>query len=1623
MDPSSKVTVEYFDPSNVFSLLSSELLSRLPLRNLHWKSPTRPLRSIDSLHVDLVPNDAEEQQQAIPSALSRVKSADSDGGSDGSNSRPQSRGPPAVEQKTVPEAGRGTFKGPLKERRHQIPGLRQTPYLKVYLLRCDDNETYKASARKQLREWIRLHTPPSQSSSSVNTQENHDAFEYLIVHVVLPDTVAATQPRVSRSSGGGTGSGTERTSSKSKWPGRSSTAIFDKLCADFNSTSKYATDRVAQIRLEKGPEAAQPATSAPLSESVQEHDKAWQDLISKFKSLILTSFDLRVSQYEHDIREKDSQRNLPGWNFCTFFVLKEGLARGFESVGLVEDALVGYDELAVGLDSTIREQASMGGGEGRGGAFLAYTEDLRREAEYARQVAKGGSVATEVQDGKADEAPEHDEQTLQEFPEAPELRGRPLDANKKRYRDLILSSNISIYDFRCYLFSRQMSLLLRLGNALSAQSELLSKLQTHPASNQSAYSSHHPSLRKVSPRATDRPEDLTSLAELCRRALEFTASVARIMRQDLVKAFAYSDRESLTSGDVEGVGQVKAPKDTVTAQIVDNVVSSWKFSVVQQILEQTASKSLPMSQQLESEAKASTEKTVTFGDLRQEPKVAIGEPKTMMHPARTSSLPSLSQEMPDVAPRSTLGQANGDENRRNSEYNVPPRGATQTPVIKTGLQDLAAYRAELYLTARAALEALGGFRGWVIGFGAVTGKYFQKPWEEVILADPENLASSVSPPMLFSEGISSAPLKAALTSKEAFCKLYEVLTEAAHKHYNVGQRFNSLERIMADLAALKFYTGDFPTAATYFHRIAPFYAETSWHLVETSMLKMYAQCLKQLNQKEGFIRATLKLLSKAASTEQARLLPRRAKGALTQKEGPDDQRNEKIETSGYVEDLLSYSKRLSQKITTPLTDYCTDVHVDHHIRHYSDKDGFQLLLGLRYLLEGSMTLQSIKLSIIGSFGVQSRDIWLQSDGQVVLKRGMNRIWLGSNCTVSGSFIVDKILLEAHNLVFIHETLSRAGDTTPATFPGSFSATAVTIAKGSRVTCYPRPNALNAKLTLSRVINLEHVRSIEVEVSTGWNNVSNGEIRIRSGSAGLRLRTGESQPVKDSVTIRDKSRVGVIAFGELSAGSIAKFKIPYGLEHDSSELSVKLEVAYTTKTGDFLFAANPTISIVLPLGVNVQDIFKDEAQFSSFSISAATHTPIYVLSSRLEGSDIYEATGGVMGSSSPMLIFPKQPASLIYRVTRREMRSQNAQGNDKKRTALALTIDYRCLDEDITDTISTVFTQSINTIPAVEEYSRLLMPTLLSTLNKRLTVAELETVGLLGEVQISSFEEMPWSEALEGVPPNARSSVKQWLMGWHKANPTISVMDNSISSDIKPPRQIIIPVELPHLQVVHTVDLHLLDLPSGSLVAVGQMLAAELRIHHTRSWDTSSYHADTSLEFSYEIHANPEIWLIGGRRRAHFTAKENKLHTFPIMLLPLRAGHLLLPTVEIKPSVPRPQTLANPPTTSSSSTRDPNGPAGVSAARHAAQNRIGASSPDRSLNRPSSTPAPDPTPGHRQHISTSGEGSESMPVVTCETDYKNQAETVLVIADVKSTTVSLDPGGLGGAWVLESERRG
>lgn len=918
-DPGSLLTlirapVECYDPHDVYKLICPGLIPRLPLRHLHWHSHAGPLRSIDTLHVEL------------------TKAGDGPAAHDRSSRRSASVSTNHDGSASVD----GTEASAPPQRRHQIPGLRRTPYLKVLLVRCDDSDSYKGRVRGEIREWIKTNT----TQTKKGTPEGHDAFEWLIIHVVLPNTAAATQPRSSK----GDASAADQKAT-SRWRGSSST-LLEKMKADFNVAGKGAPDRVAQVRVgindvpyDMLPRVV-PAVPTGYVETEQDVETAWQDLITKFKDLILTSFDIRVTRYEEDVKEKDAQRMLPGWNFCTFFILKEGLARGFESVGLVEDALVGYDELSAGLDAIITEQANASEGpERHGGALLPYTSGLKDAVNTALEALEKGAGGDSPPEGllNADDI--------------------PIIASKKPYRDMILENNVSLFDFKCYIFARQISLLLRLGNAWSTREELLAKLREQQEVVMHGVAPHTPPTKEA-----DEPENLLWLSEVCKRALEFIPLVSRAMQQDILAAVA-SDK------DAEATPK---PLPAPLTSVVEHMVASFAFSLAQQILAQTSTKALPIPPS-----------TLTTPDGH-EPKLSIPEPKTMMHPARTSSLgvPQASRLPPSPnifpGPGNTSGPSEKD-------------AAAHSQFLKAGLEELAARRAELYSVCRNILDKLGKRKGWGDGWAdapVLPDSIDYSDMEDVNLDD--DLPSSPTAEGhrdeagLATRVVSNPLLCAALKSEDNFYRLYETLTDKALRHYTVANHNNSIQANLADLAVLKYKAGDYGAAASYFHRATPFFGESGWSLLELSMLVMYARCLRELDRKESFVQVVLKLLTKAAAAkaECAGL-------ASIAKVG--GKKADFSAVRGFVGGLLDAARSLPREVIVPLSSFFLSVDVCVAPRYSEGSDRVEIDVEADSLLEEDLPVERAGLRMTCVDGGPMKEIKLECVGKQIIKPGKGRL--------------------------------------------------------------------------------------------------------------------------------------------------------------------------------------------------------------------------------------------------------------------------------------------------------------------------------------------------------------------------------------------------------------------------------------------------------------------------------------------------------------------------------------------------------------------------------------------------------------------------------------------------------
>ena len=174
----------------------------------------------------------------------------------------------------------------------------------MYLVKCEDLDSYKHSVRPAITTWVDAMTAAR--------------VEWLVLYVPLgtcPKTAGNVPNPIYRK-------------------------LFERLKADFGykkhspfSTppgSGLVSERVCQIDTLKG---------TSIVGQPQQHDSQWTEVLLSLKTGIMNAFQIKCFQYEEQLRILNAQRGAGGWNFGAFFLAKERLALMYQRMDLQDDAI------------------------------------------------------------------------------------------------------------------------------------------------------------------------------------------------------------------------------------------------------------------------------------------------------------------------------------------------------------------------------------------------------------------------------------------------------------------------------------------------------------------------------------------------------------------------------------------------------------------------------------------------------------------------------------------------------------------------------------------------------------------------------------------------------------------------------------------------------------------------------------------------------------------------------------------------------------------------------------------------------------------------------------------------------------------------------------------------------------------------------------------------------------------------------------------------------------------------------------------------------------------------------------------------------------------------------------
>jgi hypothetical protein len=907
---------------------------------------------------------------------------------------------------------------------------------------------------------------------------------------------------------------------------------------------------------------------------------------------------------------------------------------------------------------------------------------------------------------------------------------------------------------------------------------------------------------------------------------------------------------------------------------LESLVSSWTFALADQVLAEADTVLLGLDGDTNDTAAngASKLKRGDFG-------FAMG---ANMYPTRTTSIP---------------GQM------RNGLQGFGSGEAAKV-TDKPGLPELAAYRAELVMIKRRTLEHLAEKRGWVAGWNSTTptsadlkevdmdaegsGDDSNASDDQTEAPEPSQPSSALTPKLVGS-----------LADESSFLSAFEDLSSLAIRLYTAATHAKSAETIMGDIAMLKFQQGDFAAAATYFEYVLPLYASDSWSLQEARVVKDLAVCLKQLKRKGEHAQVILSTLKKVAGRR------------IGVKKGSADAA---VSAEHYLKQLAAASKDLSTDLDANMGDFFDDIELGREIGLLEDKDGFSYRFSFRHVLDDEITLDEISVRLVRVDDPQTEIVVIRTT-PLDLKTGTIHVELESGSTTFGAYYIDKIILKAKKLRFIH-------DLRPPTIPETSALGIVYAPSGDEernqrerpfVLLYPHTRAFEASTRLAKSTHMEKTKHLEVRLSSGSNDVDRIDIRLKPASAGLRLYLGDAEASGIDRRNDKDTKVGILALGSIAPDREATVQIPYTMDHAISKIVIRLEAHYSTAAGDFCFYAAIKLPAAMPLDVNVNDLFRHDALFSTFTARTTDHCPLVITNATLSDSRVYAVEAPPV-SSLPTLVLDKSPLSLLYKITRKS----HAEGTSKiakKDAALSLAVHYQPVEELVLSSLSDAFAADLES-SEFKHLRRLLLPVLHERARQRLLPSDLDRAALLGEAKVPSFADLGWFEIVDTLASTVQRSLSDWLMKWHIEHSRVDIDMPTRSTDAD--KCVSLAVEVPNVDIAFSVNVKLIEagLAGGAglerVVKLGQPITAELRISYARGWSVKTIlgtqqgdQDQKSSDFFLDVQAEPDVWVIGGSRKKHFSLPpateegEDQAFTFPLVLVPLQLGSHPLPQLDVQ----------------------------------------------------------------------------------------------------------------------------
>ena len=695
------------------------------------------------------------------------------------------------------------------------------------------------------------------------------------------------------------------------------------------------------------------------------------------------------------------------------------------------------------------------------------------------------------------------------------------------------------------------------------------------------------------------------------------------------------------------------------------------------------------------------------------------------------------------------------------------------------------------------------------------------------------------------------PLWLAAHSQQNFLATYSKLSNCALELLSLGANMHSVQQTLLDIARVSFYNDQKEEALRFLSRVFALQAKNTHNKALRYALAMYTDCLKDTEQYTEYAKCLLALLGSGVDNDSRRTM------------------------QGYSEEIIRVAS-LVERIEMPLDTIALVVSMARNIVMNHDGSSFTLAVNIRTVASTTLTIETTtRLRLRAVAQQEPSEIILRGPSHLELSATSSSLQFFADIETEGWYEMAILEIDIGNFHFTHRFQQDAEGREPLRATRTKS-------PASTVLIYPSGRSPTVDIIPATEITLGRLRKLHLQVKPGNQPISACSLRLRAATAGLRLHVHDSKIAQgDSGTTFQVCRINdtfVMQLEQLERNSPATIDVPYSVENVSEpSIAIKCELNYTKPAGSFTLYKTCQLDIILPVSVNVQDIHRNPHCFSRFLISPATLMPILLRDCSIDESKELSIVQR-KSFGQPVMVFPHQPAHWTAKIM------PLSRPHDKRQ--LQLNVYYQCLDELLLNSLKKAFLDPIGRSDFAE-LATLLCSHLVRTVKTLWTEQDLEVAGMTREIDIWSMADLDWRSVLCALDSTTKSAATSWLSEWHSDQEAIP-----IDLDSAPVRKLSLVVDLPPRPPFLTAAISI-QMPRdlNKTMPLGQPIMCTLDV------EAGVIRDDKIVEYTFDLLAPQDVWLIGGRKRGCFPA--DRAISVPIVLFPQRSGSLLLPMIDIR----------------------------------------------------------------------------------------------------------------------------